>query len=113
MANELPGLGMSFDYAPVTPLRAAVDQTLEELENQGLLKSHHLALAQSARTMADAVEVGTRTRKASAAAMAMAQLLAVLDRLPQPASVPTGGTWDERVAQLLAEAERHDHEQDA
>lgn len=106
MANELPGLEVRLPEQLTTPLRRAIDATLEELDRLGLLQAHHVALAQAARTMADAVEVGTSTRKASAAAMAMAQLLAVLDRLPQPASLPSGKTWEQRVDELLAEQEQ-------
>lgn len=106
MPLTLPGFEGEPEYGTIThPLRSAVQATLDELNKAGLLLPHHAALAASALSMAEAVESGTHSRRASAAAMAMAQLLAVLDRLPQPtAGTAEGDSWEERAQRLLEAA---------
>jgi hypothetical protein len=81
----LPGLELDPELGGARgALRNAVVLTLDALKADGLLEARHTAVAQLALTLADAVARGTRSGRASAAAMAAAQLLATLDALPKP-----------------------------
>lgn len=79
----LPGLELGLERTRGA-LRNAVVVTLDALKADGLLEPRHTAVAQLALELADAVTRGTLSGRASAAAMAAAQLLAALEQLPQP-----------------------------
>lgn len=82
----LPGLELDGDQVgPTSALRRAVTETLAELSALGLLERRHVGMAQLALELADAVTKGNRAGRASAAAMAAAQLREVLQALPAPA----------------------------
>lgn len=81
----LPGLDFDLHNPGEHPLRAAVLRTLRALDDEGLLKPQHAAYAQLALELADSI---ARSRgRASAAAMAGAQLMAALEALPSPTSM--------------------------
>lgn len=103
-ANEtqpmLDGLDVAPEHGQGSKLRVAVIATLEALKKDGLLEPRHAGLAQLALELADAVAVGVRTRKASAAAMAAGQLLTALDSLPKPMAADTAQKFDELLERL-------------
>lgn len=90
-----------FGSAP-SALRGAVVATLAALERDGLLEPRHAALGQLALEMADAVAAGRRGGRASAAAMAAAQLLACLDALPAPMAADVESKFNAFVDSLVA-----------
>jgi hypothetical protein len=97
----LPGLELDAELGGKRgALRNAVVITLAALEDAKLLEPRHTATAQLALTLADAVERGTRGGRASAAAMASAQLLAALDALPKPSAMSTDELWAEMQRRL-------------
>jgi hypothetical protein len=82
----LPGLELSGELngRPDSALRQAVQATLVDLSDSGLLLPRHTALAQLALELADATTAGARSGRASAAAMAAGQLRDTLLALPAP-----------------------------
>jgi len=85
----LPGLGP--DRPGDTPMLAAMRATLRALDQADQLEPRHAALAQLCLSLAQAIDGGARSGRASATAMAAAQLretLLVLD--PPPAEDPAG-----------------------
>lgn len=86
----LPGL----EEAPrsASALELGARRTLRALDELGLLDDRHALLCQLVVDLAQAVDSGRRAHRASAAAMAAAQLLAAIDRLPEP---EVGGETDE------------------
>lgn len=99
---ELAGLELESEQVGASgALRRAVITTLKALESERLLEPRHAAMAQLALELADAVTAGTRSRRASAAAMAAAQLLAVLQALPVPLAADLKERFDAFVEQLL------------
>lgn len=97
----LPGLELAPELGAGSKLRVAVQATLEALKADGLLEPRHTAVAQLCLELADAVAAGIRTRKASAAAMAAAQLLNALDQLPKPMAADVAEKFDKLVESLL------------
>ncbi len=93
----LPGLELG---EHVGSLRAAVITTLEALQLDGLLEPRHAMVAQLALEMADAVQRGIAGGKASAAAMAGAQLLAAYQALPQPLAADAQAAFRDFVLAL-------------
>ncbi|MDH6181820.1 hypothetical protein M2152_002002 [Microbacteriaceae bacterium SG_E_30_P1] len=96
----LDGLDIAPEQGQGSKLRVAVIATLEALKSEGLLEPRHAAVSQLTLELADAVAVGVRTRKASAAAMAAAQLLQALDALPKPMAADTAQKFDELLENL-------------
>ncbi|QEO08894.1 hypothetical protein [Protaetiibacter larvae] len=86
------------------PLREAVVITLAALEADGLLGPRHTAMAQLALTLADAVERGTYSGRASAAAMAAGQLRDTLLALPAPLEADVADRFNRFLLALEAEA---------
>ncbi len=82
-------------------LRTAVVATIKALQDERLLEPRHAAMCQLALELADAVTAGTRSRRASAAAMAAAQLLAVLKELPAPMAADLKQRFDQFVDSLV------------
>lgn len=107
MTETQPTLaGLDFDLTDTRDnhLRAAVIRTLQALDDEDLLEPVHAAHAQLALELADAI---ARSRgKASAAAMASAQLMAALDALPKPSKLSTEDALDRWLNLELAEHER-------
>lgn len=85
-----------------TSMRVAVAETLSALKDDGLLEPRHVALAQLALELADAVTAGTRSGRASAAAMAAGQLRETLLALPQPQEAEAGAAFQAWVDATLA-----------
>lgn len=84
-------------------MRAAVVATLAALKEDQLLEPRHAGLCQLALILADAVMAGTRGGRASAAAMAAAQLRETLDALPKPVSADSLARFNAAVDRLLTE----------
>src|SRR4051794_9635734 len=78
--------GLELEQARVgsSLLRQAVEATLSELQAMGLLSRQHYGLAILTLDLADAVDAGKRSGRASAAAMAAGELRETLLSLPQP-----------------------------
>lgn len=94
--NEtLPGLGWQLDKhtGAESPLRAAVRFVIEQLDAEGLIKPWHAAHCQLALELADSI--ARSGGKASAAAMAAAQLMQCLETLPQPATFSAGDKFEQ------------------
>jgi len=85
-----------------TSIRRAVTATLASLIDDGLLLPRHAALGQLALEMADAVAAGTRSGKASAAAMAARELRETLLALPSPEAAEAGEAFAQWVESTLA-----------
>lgn len=97
---DLPGVELAPEIGASSPLRIAVQKTLEALNTGKLLEPRHAAVAQLALELADAVTAGRRSGRASAVAMASAQLLAALDALPKPAGLDADAEWNKFVEEL-------------
>lgn len=83
-------------------MRTAVITTLEALKRDGLLEDRHAALAQLALELADSVTAGRRGGRASAAAMAAAQLRETLLALPAPLAADLKQKFDSFVEALVS-----------
>lgn len=97
---DLPGVALAPEIGAPSPLRVAVQATLSALNDAALLEARHAAVAQLALELADAVTAGRRSGRASAVAMASAQLLAALDALPKPAGLDADAEWNKFVEEL-------------
>lgn len=93
----LPGLELGEHRGA---LREAVVATIEALREDGLLERRHTGMAQLALEMADAVQRGIQSNRASAAAMAAAQLHAALEALPKPLEASTAAKFDALLDEL-------------
>ncbi|WP_146085613.1 hypothetical protein [Rathayibacter sp. AY1C9] len=81
----LDGLELNGGYGAANgALRESVVKTITALNDEGLIQPRHFAMCQLALELADAVTAGTRAGRASAVAMAAAQLRETLLALPQP-----------------------------
>jgi hypothetical protein len=81
-------------------LRDAVITTIQALHDDKLLQPRHAGLAQLALELADAVAHGNSRGRASAAAMAAAQLRETLMALPAPADKDIMDRFDAFVDSL-------------
>jgi len=93
----LPGLEPPTPTDP--PLVVAARRTIAAVEASGLLRERDALTCALILDLADAVAKGTRGGRASATAMAAAQLLQAIDRLPTP---PEGGGDGDDPYSLLA-----------
>lgn len=98
----LAGLELVPTIGKPSALRQAVVTTLQALEEDHLLEPRHSAMAQLALELADAVNAGTRGGRASAAAMAAAQLRETLLALPAPMAADIQQKFSEFVDALVA-----------
>ena len=102
-APMLPGLEPPASREPA--LVVAARRTIAAVDAAGLLTERDALTCALILDLAEAVAAGKRGGRASAAAMAAAQLLAAIDRLPQP---PEGGDEDDdpysRLARELRDA---------
>lgn len=105
----LPGL--EEPRFPETPLEAAARRTIRRRQELGLLGEEDALICQFILDMAGATAEGRRAKRASAAAMAGAQLLAGMDRLPKS---PEEGIDDavKRLVEELRAAGRAAHVRD-
>ncbi|MCC2034215.1 hypothetical protein [Microbacterium allomyrinae] len=102
-AIELPGLELHPDgQQSVSAMRGAVIATIAALEKEGLLEPRHVAMCQLALEMADSVAAGRRSGRASAAAMAAAQLRETLMALPAPVAGDVKARFEDFVDKLVA-----------
>lgn len=101
----LDGLELETGYGRETgALRKSVIDTIKALSDEGLLQPRHAAQCQLALELADAVTAGTRAGRASAVAMASAQLRETLLTLPQPKEGSEMDKFNEWVRSLNAAA---------
>jgi hypothetical protein len=98
----LPGLELEPELGTATALRSAVITTLTALHDDQLLEPRHAGLAQLALELADAVTAGRRSGRASAAAMAAAQLRETLQALPAPMAADAAQKFQSFVESLVA-----------
>lgn len=93
----LPGLATP----PVreSDLEAAARRTIRALDQAQLLEERDALTCQLVLDLAGAVATGRTSKRASAAAMAAAQLLAAMDRLPKPSD----GGVDSEIQRLVEE----------
>lgn len=104
-APMLPGLEPPAERE--SALELAARRTLAELERLGLLEERHAVLCQLVLELSAAVAAGRKGGRASAAAMAAAQLLAAVDQLPTPVERGDGDdAWTQLAADLRAAADR-------
>lgn len=110
MTNEnesqqmLAGLELAAAYGAKTgALRLAVVATIQALHDEKLLEPRHAAMCQLALEMADAVTAGARGGRASAAAMAAAQLRETLEALPEPSSAGVQEKFEKWVEDMAKE----------
>lgn len=102
----LPGLELGAENGGKSGvLRRAVEATITALHAENLLQPRHAALCQLALTLADAVAVGTRSGRASAAAMAAAQLRETLQALPEPSQAGVAERFESWIRELQAESD--------
>lgn len=101
-AATLPGLELEAPGSQASALRRSVQRTIDALDEKGLLDPAHEALCQLALELADAVAAGRRAGRASAVAMAAAQLRETLQALPEPATMSTQEAFAKFVEQELA-----------
>lgn len=88
-------------------MRVAVAETIQALHEASLLEPRHVGLAQLALTLADAVEAGARSGRASAAAMAAGQLRETLLALPQPQEAEAGAAFLDWVEDMKSRDPDH------
>ena len=93
-AQTLPGM----EHTP-SKMERAVEETIQALRDQDLLRPEHEALVQLARELAKTIAAGSALAKTSVQQAAQ-QLISTLDALPKPVEVP--------VNDPLAEAMRDD-----
>lgn len=104
---ELTGLELEPENGgKASALRTAVIETISALHQENLLQPRHAAMCQLALELADAVAAGRRAGRASAVAMAAAQLRETLEALPQPQSAGAEQKFDEWVTLLEQAAQR-------
>jgi hypothetical protein len=102
----LPGLELEPENgAAPSALRSAVVVTINALQADGLLENRHAAMCQLALELADSVTAGRRSGRASAAAMAAAQLRETLLALPEPTASGVAEKFDAYLASLMHEDE--------
>jgi hypothetical protein len=111
---ELPGLELNAaNGATASALRRAVIETISALHQANLLEPRHAAMCQLALELADAVAAGTRSGRASAAAMAAGQLRETLEALPQPKTEGAEQKFEAWVLALKAAGEVEEKPADA
>ncbi len=109
----LPGLEPARPHSPAIVL--ATRRTIAQLVDDGLADESHAMLLQLLLDLADVVDTGRRQGKASAVAMAAAQMLAAYAVLVPPTDDPGGGdtgdAFDELAGDLRCGAGLCDHEE--
>lgn len=90
----------------VSNLQLAARRTIAALDSQGLLEERHALTCQLLLDLADAVDSGRRAGRASAVAMAAAQLREAYLTLPEPVVGGDGDGWDQLAQELRAAALR-------
>jgi hypothetical protein len=102
-AEVLPG--METPAAHDSRLRKAAHRTIVALEAAGYLDERHAVVTQLILDLADVVDAGRRQGRASAAAMAAAQLIAAYQLLvPETKGGDGNGALDELVADIRRRA---------
>lgn len=105
--DQLPLPGLDEPTRTASAIELAARRTIKALDELGLLDERHALTCQLIVDLAQSVDDGRRARRASAAAMAAAQLLAAIDRLPEPTDDPTEDPF-EQLLREVAEADRAD-----
>lgn len=101
----LPGLTPPRDSD--TAMVVAAKFTLDELRNLGVLERRHAVLVQLVLSLSAAIDAGTRAGRASAVAMAAAQLRETILTLdPPPEEAGASVEAHRRLAEFLEAIER-------
>ena len=109
--EPLPGLGDPGPHA--NPLRLAAHRSLTALEGAGYLDDRHAVVCQLILDLADSIDAGRRHGRASAVAMAAAQLLAAFELLtPEESGGDTGDQWSDFMAEIRRSATEVRHTAD-
>ncbi len=97
-APMIPGL------EPPAPRESALERaarrTIAAIAEEQLLTERHAVICQLILDLAASIDAGRRSGKASAVAMAAAQLQSAYELLPIPEGGDSDGAWDELVAEL-------------
>lgn len=105
--SGLPLPGLQDQPGGVTELETAVRRSLAALDAEGLLTEVHAMPMQLVLDLARAVGLGTRSGRASAAALAAAQLREAWALLPAlDPSGSQGDEWDALAIKLRREADK-------
>ena len=81
---QLPGLEVPAVHSSDSPMVVAAKLTLDELRRAGQLGARHSVQVQLVLSLAQAIDAGARSGRASAVAMAAGQLNETMDRLDPP-----------------------------
>lgn len=101
--SALPGLEP--DRPGDSAMLRATRRTIASLEGAGYLDERQAALCQLLLELADVVDAGRRQGKASAVAMAAAQILSTYELLvPESKGGGEGDEWEELVADMRRSA---------
>lgn len=99
----LPGIGEG-DGRAMSDLEGATRRTIAGYAESGLLDERHAMVCQLLLELSRSVAAAARAGRASAAAMASAQILAALESLPKPPEGGGQGDDFDRLADELREA---------
>lgn len=102
----LPLPGLDTPAAGMTALERAARRSLDALDKAGLLNETHALPMALVLDLARAVAMGTSTGKASAAALAAAQLREAFLLLPVLDDAPAQDEWDQLAIRMRQEADR-------
>lgn len=101
---QLPGLEVPEVHTSDSPMVVAAKQTLAELKRAGALGARHSVRVQLVLSLAQAIDSGARAGRASAVAMAAAQLNETVDKLDPPDE--SNPELRDRLAEFMATVER-------
>lgn len=103
--NDAPMLpGLEPPPRSASPLELAAHRTIQALQDEGLLEPRHALTCQLILDLSQAVDAGKRAGRASAVAMAAAQLREAFLSLPEPATGGEEGDAWEALARELGRA---------
>lgn len=104
--GELDLPGMRAPAVNDTPMVAAAHHTLNALESAGMLGPRSALLVQLTLSLSAAIDAGTRSGRASAVAMAAAQLRETLVMLdPPPEDGEAGAEAQRQLVEFMAKLE--------
>lgn len=101
---ELPGLELPAAHPSDSPMVVAAKLTLAELRRSGRVGARHAVQVQLVLALAQAIDAGSRSGRASAVAMAAAQLNETIERLDPPDE--SSPELRDRLAEFMATVER-------
>lgn len=105
---QLPGVAEAAESA--SPMVKAAHTTLQQLQHLGRLEPRHAVLAELVLSLADAIDKGKRSGRASAVAMASKELretIVMLDPPPDTDSLDASEAARKALADFVAKLEEH------